>query len=431
MNILMMTNTYLPHTGGVARSVAWFSDAFRQQGHRVVVVAPTYEGAEEPEPDVIRVPAIQKFNGSDFSVRLPIPGLMASSLEEFEPHIIHAHHPFLLGDTALRVAAQRALPIVFTHHTMYERYTHYVPGDSPAMQRFAVRLATEFANLCDHVIAPSESIAEVLRERGVTVPITPIPTGIDPRKFCYGDGLRARARYGIPPDAPLIGHVGRLAPEKNLGFLTQAIVQCLQSHPSAHFLLVGCGPSEPTICEAFERAGLGARFHHPPGSLDGETLADAYNAMDVFAFASHSETQGMVLAEAMTTGVPVVALDAPGAREIVQDGVNGRLLVTEDANTLADALAQILTLAPAQRLAMEQAARRTADEFSLTRCAARLLDVYQQAIASESKAHEVDRSTWGAMLRRLEEEWNIWASVTQAVGDALFGSGPFDKAEAP
>lgn len=422
MNVLMMTNTYLPHTGGVARSVAWFSEGFRAMGHRVLVVAPTFAHTPEGERDVVRVPAIQRFNGSDFSVRLPVPGLLTARLDKFQPDVVHAHHPFLLGDSALRVAAARGLPIVFTHHTMYERYTHYVPGDSPALQRFAVRLATEFANLCDHVIAPSESIAKVLKDRGVEVPITAIPTGIHPDMFAHGQGQRARRRYGIPDEAFVVGHVGRLAPEKNLRFLAHALVGFLQRHEPAHFLLVGSGPSGRTVEEAFREQGLSHRLHHPTGCLDGQDLADAYHAMDVFAFASKSETQGMVLAEAMTAGVPVVALDAAGAREIVRDQHNGRLLRREDEELFIGALAQIALLPADARRTMQQQGRKTAEGFSMARCAQRVLDVYQQAIEAEMKAHANDHSAWATLLRRIGEEWSIWAGVTQAVGDALFGS---------
>lgn len=431
MNILMMTNTYIPHTGGVARSVAWFSEAFREMGHRVVVVAPVFGDNHRDEPDVVRVPAIQKFNGSDFSVRLPIPGLLTSWLEDFQPDVIHTHHPFLLGDTALRLAAARALPIVFTHHTMYERYTHYVPGDSPAMQRFAVRLATEFANLCDHVIAPSESVAKILRRRGVVTPITAIPTGIDPDKFGHGDGMAARRLYGIPDDAFVVGHVGRLAAEKNLGFLARAVARFLAQHPEARFLLVGSGPAEEEIERIFHQHQVLDRCHHPQGTLDGEHLTNAYHAMDVFAFASKTETQGMVLAEAMTAGVPVVAIDAPGAREVVEDGVNGRLLARENLSEFVAALEQIASLSPEARTTMQDHCRATADKFSMPRCAGRVLEVYHQAIEHERRQHGDDaHNAWAGLLRRIEEEWNIWAGVTHAVSDALFGDEEYDKAEA-
>src|SRR3954451_13463326 len=114
MRIVMMTNTYLPHVGGVARSVESFSAALRGLDHSVMVVAPEFPGMPATETDVVRVPAIQRFNGSDFSVRLPVPGLLDEPLERFKPDLVHAHHPFLLGDTALRVASGRGLPLVFT-----------------------------------------------------------------------------------------------------------------------------------------------------------------------------------------------------------------------------------------------------------------------------------------------------------------------------
>jgi glycosyltransferase involved in cell wall biosynthesis len=419
MNIVMMTNTYLPMLGGVARSVAWFSEAFRQQGHRVLVVAPTFENMPHHERDVVRMPALQKFNGSDFSVRIPIPGLVDDALDEFRPDIVHSHHPFLLGDTALRVAALYDLPIVFTHHTMYEQYTHYVPGDSPAIKRFVIRLATEYANLCDHVIAPSESIADVLRQRGVTVPITSIPTGIDKNRFATGDGAAARRQYGIDASAFVVGHVGRLAPEKNLALLARAVAQFATSHPHAHFLVVGKGPSEEDIQSIFAERGLSDRLHMT-GSLDGQPLTDAYHAMDVFAFASKSETQGMVLAEAMTAGSPVVAIDAPGAREVVRDGENGRLLPTEDESEFAAALSWIHSLPQDQRSAMCQTARKTAEEFAMPRCAERVLEIYQSLIAAGA-FQTIDDAPWSTILRCIEEEWNIWTSVRHAVTDALFG----------
>lgn len=422
MHIMMMTNTYAPHTGGVARSVEWFSEALRERGHRVLVVAPSFPDAPKVEEHVVRVPALQRFNGSDFSVRLPIPGLLRPVIEDFEPHLVHAHHPFLLGDTALRVAALRELPVVFTHHTMYEQYTHYVPGDSPAMQRFAIRLATEFANLCDHVIAPSESIADILRQRGVTRPITAIPTGIDPGQFRQGDGPRARRRFGIAAEAFVVGHVGRLAPEKNLPFLAHAVCHFLHDRPDARFLVVGEGPSLDEIRQIARDAGVAGQVVHPDGNQKGQQLVDLYHAMDVFAFASHSETQGMVLAEAMTAGVPVVAIDAAGAREVVRDRENGRLLKEDHVQQFADALAWYAELDDQDRQALREGAERTSREFSMRRCADRLEQVYEQASQGNLQLYPRDEREWSAVLRLLGEEWNILAGVAAAVGDSLFGS---------
>ena len=419
MNILMLTNTYLPHVGGVARSVASFAEALRQRDHRVLVVAPTYADAEPGERDgVFRLPAIQHFNASDFSVRIPVPGVLSWKLDRFKPELVHSHHPFLLGDTALRVAASRNLPIVFTHHTMYEWYTHYVPGGSTGMARFARRLATEYANLCDQVIAPSESVAHLLKERGVETPITAIPTGIYPHQFAEGDGDAARAHHGIPREALLVGHVGRLAPEKNVTLLAKALAAFLNKRPGAHALVVGEGPSSEEMRGCFAGAGVSDRLHMP-GTLQGQALTDVYHAMDVFAFASQTETQGMVLAEAMTAGVPVVAVDAPGAREVVEDGRNGSLLTRCDPDAITDSLEAFASLSDAQRAARSQAAKRTAERFSMDRCTDRLIELYEHMRQLEPKTAGAQDNAWAQTLRLLELEWHLWSSRTEAAVASL------------
>src|SRR5690606_25583004 len=225
---------------GVARSVQTLEEECRKRGHDVKVVAPEFTDAEE-SPHVLRVPAIQHFNGSDFAVRLPAPTLVRDFMDDFQPEVIHSHHPLLLGDTALRQAWRMEVPVVFTHHTLYERYTHYVPLGSPTLKRMAIQLATEYCNLCSAVIAPSRSIRDLLVERGVTVPIVPIPTGVDTDFFSSGDGDRFRRREGLPEEALVIGHVGRLAAEKNLEFLAEALALFLKERRVAVCLLVGEG----------------------------------------------------------------------------------------------------------------------------------------------------------------------------------------------
>jgi glycosyltransferase involved in cell wall biosynthesis len=127
----------------------------------------------------------------------------------------------------LRSAVHFNVPFVFQHHTMYGQYTHYVPGDSRALKRFVIDLATGYANLCDCVFAPNESVAQVLRQRGVRPPITVVPTGIDEHRFAHGDGCRMRSELRIPSDVRVVGHVGRLAPEEDLPFLARAVLRFL------------------------------------------------------------------------------------------------------------------------------------------------------------------------------------------------------------
>jgi glycosyltransferase involved in cell wall biosynthesis len=364
------------------------------------------------------VPAVQPLPEHDAAVSLPIPGYLTLSLGDFVPDVVHVHHPFFLGDTGLRLAAVHNLPVVFTHHTMYEQYTHYLPTPLPSIERFTIRLVTEFANHCDHVVAPSESVAAVLRERGVTSPITAIPTGIDREKFASGDGARARVRYGLPADAFVVGHVGRLAPEKNLEFLVAAVCQFLTRHRSAHFLLVGDGPLAEELTRSCSQGGLRERFHHPDHALSGEDLYDAYAAMNVYAFTSQSETQGMVLAEAMAAGVPVVAVDAPGARDILRDRRNGRLVAPDDQSAFVKALEWIASLDARQRRELDEEVAATAAEFSMERTVRRLVDVYEQARRSLRPDSNGD-TLWNVVRRRVWKELEIWSGVAAALGEVV------------
>ena len=418
MNIMMLTNTFTPHVGGVARSVERFTAEYRRLGHRVLIVAPVFEGMPEEEKDVVRIPAIQRFNGSDFSVVLPVPNFLGTAVEEFQPNVIHSHHPFLLGSTALRLATTYNLPLVFTHHTMYEQYTHYVPGDSETMKKFAINLATMYANLCNRVIAPSESIRQILLERGVTTPVDVVPTGLRLEDFRQSSGPGMRMALNIPLDAFLIGHLGRLAPEKNLDFLARAVVRCLKDSPQAHFLLVGSGPSLQGIKRIFEKEEMLDRLHHV-GLLELPLLAGAYQAMDVFAFASKSETQGMVVTEAMAAGVPVVALDAPGVREVVEDRVNGRLLFNENLDDFAAALADIARSSPEELRVLQEGAERTAQKFSLTNCAQKALRIYKELEKQDFVEQEREYQQLGKLLRSIKAEWDVMKTIARAASSVL------------
>ena len=417
MNILMMTNTFPPYVGGVARSVEVFTIEYRKRGHRVLVVAPEYENMPENEIDVIRIPAIQRFNGSDFSVILSTPGYLTEAIEEFKPDIVHSHHPFLIGVTAFRMARKYELPIVFTHHTMYEQYTHYVPGDSETLKRFVIKLSTSYSNLCDQVFAPSKSVASVLADRGVFAQIDVVPSGVNLEQFARGDGPGFRAAMDIPQDAIVVGHVGRLAPEKNLEFLAKALVAFFKSESRAHFLVVGNGPSSKAIRQIFFREKMAGRLHIA-GVLDHPLLTSAYRAMDVFAFASKSETQGLVLIEAMAARVPVVALDAPGVREVVVDQHNGRLLHSETVEEFLSALQWVASLSPAQLQQLMDRAKNTARAFSIERSADEALALYEHLREKKFVHRRAEYNVWTTALRMIKAEWDVLKGVAGAAADA-------------
>ncbi|HTL70158.1 MAG TPA: glycosyltransferase [Candidatus Eisenbacteria bacterium] len=416
MNILMMTNTYKPILGGLEKSVESFTLEYRRRGHRVIIVAPEFDGAPQEE-DVVRVPSIQNVNRTEFAV--PISGL-TETMKDFRPDIVHAHHPFLLGATALRVAYKNAAPLVFTHHILFEQNTHYLPGgDTEAFKRFVIELSTGYANLADQVFAPSESLAGILRERGVESPLETVPTGINLALFESGDRARGRAKWKLPEDAFVVGHVGRLAPEKNLEFLAEAVARFLEKQPRARFLLVGKGPSEETVRAVFEARGLTDRLHSA-GALSGAALADAYRAMDVFAFASQSETQGIVLVEAMASGAPVVAVDACGVRDVVRDGENGRLLAGQSLESFAQALEWIAGLSPAETAKLGEGARATARGYAMQRSADKALMLYASC-SLRADIRQVEDTAWARSMRRMKAEWDLMKNFTRATKDAMIG----------
>jgi 1,2-diacylglycerol 3-alpha-glucosyltransferase len=430
MNIIMFTNTFSPHIGEVAHSVSWLAESLRSAGHGVLVVAPEFPGSTEDEPGVVRIPAMQNFAGSDFSVPIPLTRSLHETTAAFAPDVVHSHHPFLLGDTALRVAASFDLPIVYTYHTRYELYGHYVAQDAPVLQRLVLSLALGYCDLCNAVIAPSRSMAGFLVEHGVKRPTTAIPTGIEIGRFDSGDGHAARVAAGLPDKAFVVGHVGRLAPEKNLDFLVEAISRFLVLHTNAHFLVVGDGPMRQRLKQLFADRGLAERVHLP-GAIEGDRLADMYAAMDVFVFSSHSETQGLVLAEAMAAGVPVIALDAFGAREVVRDGLNGRLLPSNaPADQFAEAVCWFASRNSRERRNLRKAAHRTSNLFTREKATRRVLDLYR-SLVPRPMTRSVDTSLWMTTVRRLEQEWRILRNVAHAVGDAVLTHEPTEAIPSP
>jgi glycosyltransferase involved in cell wall biosynthesis len=426
MKVCMFTNTYIPHVGGVARSVDWFAQDLRILGHQVLVVAPTFpDKISGEQEEVLRVPAIQHFNGSDFSLRISLPFIISNRINEFRPDVIHSHHPYLLGDAALRTARRQGCPLIFTHHTLYEKYTHYVPLDSETLRRFVISLSTRYANLCDGIVAPSRSLADLIRERGVARPIREIPTGVDLGFFKNGRKKRFLKACGIQDQQTVIGHVGRLAPEKNLQYLAQAVALFLKKNAGV-FLVVGEGPSKEEIHCIFESEGLTDRLFLA-GERTGQELADAYQAMDIFVFASRTETQGMVLVEAMAAGKPVIALDASGVREVVEEGRNGRLL-KEDArqSDFAKALEDFFQESHRTKQ-WKDGALKTAHLFSREKCAESLLRFYESVLEDHFRNDDPIRNDdptddllpWGKLLRTLRVEWDLISEKAMASAEAF------------
>lgn len=365
--------------GGVPTAVETTRRALEGLGHEVVVVAPRMAGAPPIERGVIRVPALPAPTYPDFALPLPVSPRLGRVLRDLALDVFHAHHPFLLGRTALRLARRAGRPLVFTHHTLYEKYAHYVPLPKWLVASQAVARSTRFANAADLVIVPSVAVATRLAAQGVRQPVEVVPTGVDLDRFCPGDRAAVRRALGLPVDRPLLVYVGRLDREKNLTLLLDAFAGVAAQHPLVDLMLVGRGTQEHALRRHTHQLGIGGRVRFT-GGVPPSDVARHYQAGNLFVFASTTETQGLAVLEAMAVSLPVVAVRATGVEEAVVDGVTG-LLVPEDPHVFA---ATILSVLRDGGLAAKLAAgaREAAVPFSAQALAKRLASIYHRLYAT-------------------------------------------------
>ena len=358
MRVALFTNNYLPFRGGVTTAVETLRRGLHARGDQAWVFAPSPCVPFADPPGVFRYPSVAAPTYPGFALPVPVSRALARTVAGFAPDIVHAQHPFLLGVTARRLARRLAVPLVFTYHTRYEKYAHYVPLPERLVAALAVRLSCRFAASADLVIAPSACIAAMLAERGVRTRVAVVPTGVDLGRFRPGDRGAARRRLGLPEHDPLCLYVGRLDREKSVERVLDAFALVADALPAARLLLVGQGSHAESLARHARRLRAGDRIAFAGGRPQAE-LPPYYHAADLFLFASETETQGLVLAEAHACGVPAVAVRASGVEEVVADGETG-VLTKSDARDLAEAAIGLL-LDAERRGAMAERARAVAE----------------------------------------------------------------------
>ena len=384
MRVALFTNNYLPFCGGVTVSVETLRRGLQARGHDAWVFAPRFPGPDAGSPRTLRYPSIPAATYPEFSLAIPYSRRIARRVRALDFDVFHAHHPFLLGPAARRLARRQGRPLVFTYHTRYDKYAHYVPLRRSLVEAAARALSTRFAARADAIIAPSAVLREELRARGIRVPIAVVPTGVDLDRFSPGDQATARRVLRLDARALLVLYVGRLDREKSVDRVLAAFERIAGTIAGARLVLVGHG----TQADGLRRmaAGLNAAPRIAfAGVCAHEELPDYYRAADLFLFASETETQGLVLAEAAACGLPAVAVNAPGCAEVVHDGDTG-VLTKADAAALAEAAVGLL-VDTSRRAAMAARARRLAEyEFDVALQIDRTLDVYTGVLARRGRS---------------------------------------------
>jgi 1,2-diacylglycerol 3-alpha-glucosyltransferase len=376
VRVALFTNNYLPFCGGVTTSVETLRSGLEARDLEAWVFAPSMPTAV-PAPRVIRYFSLPAATYPDFALAIPVSRRITRLVRTLAPDVFHAHHPFLLGPAARRLSHRAGRPLVFTYHTRYEKYAHYVPLRRGLVEAVAIGLSTRFAARADAVIAPSVVIRDELRARGVRTPIAVVPTGVDLARFSPGDRLAARRALGVPADETVVLYVGRLDREKSVDRILAAFERIAGTLPRCRLLVVGQGTQGQALARRAAVLPVGGRIVFLGARAHG-ALAPCYRAADLFLFASETETQGLVLAEAAACGLPAVAVAAPGCDEVVRDGETGLLTKAEPA-AIADAAIGLL-LDGARRRAMAVRAREVAErDFDVRLQIDRTLAVYAEA----------------------------------------------------
>ena len=345
MKIAMLTNNYKPYMGGVPISIEHLAEALRAQGHEVWIFAPTYKEQVE-EAYVIRYPS--------FPIQIakaPVPNVFSRIFEEkiveLGIDVIHVHHPALVGNIALMLQKQYGIPVVFTYHTRIEAYLHYVKPAQWLESATGVveRYMNWFCNRCDLVAVPTEGIKKSLEQRGVVSPMAVLPTGVKEEAF-FPDAVQVKAIRNIyKGDADyLLCSVSRIAKEKNLDFQLKALKrlkEMMQREGKTYrYILIGDGPERERFWEKVKAYGLEQEVSLT-GRIENEQMAAYQKACDAFLFSSKSETQGIVILEAMAAGNPVIAVKASGIEDMVENGENG-YLTEENAEIFAEQILNVL-----------------------------------------------------------------------------------------
>lgn len=402
MRIAFFTDTYRPSLNGVVTSTDTFRRELEALGHEVRIFAPTAPHVEA-EPGVTRVASVPLPTEPNCRVALPIPPRLLLEFRQSHFDLVHTQTPFGLGIWGAAVARVLRKPLIHTYHTFFAEYSHYLRLNPEMGRAFAAQYSRVYCNRCRAIVVPSPMFVEVLRSYRVTVPIRVIPTGVAlPER--RPERAATRARLGLPADRPILLYVGRLAREKSVDFLLQALAAWPAGERRPLLVLVGDGPYREELVAMSRAMGL-AEDTRWVGGIPHEAVFDYYAAADLFTFASRTETQGLVVAEALGMGTPVVALDGPGVRDYVRTETGGVLTPAEPAPFLA-AIRGLLA-DPAARQAAGARGLAAGEAWSSRHQARRLAELYaaltRRRVGRRFLRNVLTRAQWrrrGAQWRR-------------------------------
>lgn len=385
MKILFISDVYFPRVNGVSTSIETFRHELRSLGHTVHLIAPDYRLNSSDETDILRIPArCVPLDPEDrlMSYRTVMRHLHRLRGERYD--IIHIQTPFVAHYLGVKLSKLLNIPCVETYHTFFEEYLyHYIPLVPKRLMRGLARhFSRHQGNSLNGMIVPSQPMLNVLKNYGITTPTEVIPTGIEPARFVPGDRGAFRHKYGIAQQRPVLLFVGRVAFEKNIGFLLNVVSEVRKHLPDILFVIAGEGPARKSLEHETAQQGLTDNVMFI-GYLERHSeLNNCYRCADLFIFASRTETQGLVLLEAMAQGTPVVSTAELGTLDVLQEGA-GVWIAREEETDFSAKIVRLLT-DEQTRSRLGEAGRKYAQGWSASRQAERMLDFYQRVPAPTS-----------------------------------------------
>ncbi len=381
MRVAVFTDTYLPTVDGVVNSILNTRRTLREMGHEVLVVAPGTKDRNAPEEDDVlfcRSRDLRRYPGYRLAI-FPTKAEM-DFISRRGADIVHSHGIGPMGIKGMWVSRELRLPMIQTFHTMIQdAIPHYTSlrGDSAFVLKLFSAYLRGFLHRCQAVVTPTRTILQELSQIAPQMKRTAVvPSGVDVETFSSNlDGDLVRRRYGID-GAPLILHVGRVSPEKDIEFLIRNLPRLASRLTGVKLMLVGTGPALQDYQSLVYRLGLQEEVIFAGFVLD-EELPLYYAAADAVATASRFETQGLAVLEAMACGKPVAAVNYRAFPEYISDGINGFLFTAGDTEGFCEAMVKAVNSGADLR----RKARETAERFSLQRCTENLVSVYEDMIS--------------------------------------------------
>ena len=392
MNILMVTDVYFPRINGVSTSIQTFKQELEKLGHTVIVIAPDYPQDYVNEPDVIRIPSrAVLMDPEDRMMKKRLALKRIDELKQFQFDLVHIQTPFVAHYLGLQLARLLNIPTVVSYHTYFEEYLfHYLSFLPKSLMRYIARhFSRTQCNQVDGIIVPSTAMKMVLQSYGVKQHMQVLPTGIKLENlYCDVEQTQAfKCDLGIENNRPCLVHVGRIAFEKNIEFLIHVIHRVQQQLEQLAVIIAGEGPALQAIKRLVSELGLDDTVYFV-GYLDRETsLKQCYCAGDAFIFASKTETQGLVLLEAMALGVPAISTAVMGTQDILQPQ-QGALVAEDSVDDFVDKVLLMLNDDSLRQRLSEEAAGYV-KQWTAAEMAGRMVVFYQALVDQRLDANHL------------------------------------------